>query len=67
MNNYSYQSYQGSRQMEPNYIPSQSSSPPGVSGVVQGNIFYAEYILNQNIICLLLILLNGEIAFLKEH
>ena len=49
MNNYSYQSYQGSRQMEPNYIPSQSSSPPGVGGVVKGNIFYAEYILNQNI------------------
>lgn len=44
MNNYNYQSF---RQMEPSYIPSQSTAPPGVGGGQQP-IQYSEYILSQN-------------------
>lgn len=56
MNNYNYQSF---RQMEPNYlnnqqpsyIPSQSSSAPGVGGnsYFEQNTSYAENILSMNI------------------
>ena len=63
MNNYNYQSYGEynpnfkpnqnymNNQMEPNYIPSQSSSPPGVGGnsYLDENVSYAENILSQNI------------------
>ena len=61
MNNYNYQSFRQyqpnyqnqfdnnymSSQNEPSYIPSQSSSPPGV-GYVNENVSYAEDILNKN-------------------
>lgn len=63
MNNYNYQSYGEynpnfkpnqnymNNQNEPSYIPSQSSSPPGVGGnsYLDGNVSYAENILNQNL------------------
>ena len=61
MNNYNYQSFRQYQpnyqnqfdnnytmnQNEPSYIPSQSSSPPGV-GPINENISYAEDILNKN-------------------
>lgn len=53
MNNYSYQEFRDynpnytPNQNQPNYIPSQSTAPPGV-GYVNENISYSEDILNKN-------------------
>ncbi len=55
MNNYSYNPYQNQSYQSgmnsnsyPNYIPSQSSSAPGVGGSAQNND-YAEELLNKNL------------------